>query len=52
MWKRILSAVLLVVVLAAMGLTSPGCGNEPATSREDHEEVNKTEVKERNLRVD
>ena len=52
MLKRILSAVLLVAVLAVTGLTSPGCKKEPDVYVEEHEEVNTTKVKESNLRVE
>ncbi len=52
MLKRILSAVLLVAMVAATGLALPGCKKEPDISVEEHEEVNTTKVKERNLRVE
>jgi len=52
MIKRVLSAVLLAAVLAGTTLTSVGCSDEPDVYVEEHEEVNTTEVKESNLRVD
>ena len=53
MLKRILSAVLLVAVLAVTGLASVGCNNKPAVVVEVHEEENTTRtVGEPELRVE
>ncbi len=52
MMKRILSAVLGVALVAAMGLATVGCNNEPDVVVEEHEDINTTKVKESNLRVD
>ena len=53
MVKRILSAFLVVAVLAVTGLSSVGCKKEPDVYVEEHEEVNTTKtIGEPKLRVE